>query len=142
MNNPRRTPLVARLSDHLSVLEVGIGTRTDVVADLAAAGVDVRATDVVDVTVPEGVRFRREDVTTVTDPDDFHRVSAVYALNCPPELHRPIRDLANRLGVPFYFTTLGHEQPIIPVDRETLVGDDDRPFTLYVAATDRPGTRR
>lgn len=110
-------------------------------ADLAAAGVDVRATDIVDVDPPAGVRFRREDVTTVDDLDEFHRVDAVYALNCPPELHRPIRDLAVGLGVPFLFTTLGHDRPIVPVERETLLDQEDRPVTLYVAATDAPGSR-
>lgn len=110
-------------------------------ADLAAAGVDVRATDIVDVDPPAGVRFRREDVTTVDDLDEFHRVDAVYALNCPPELHRPIRDLAVGLGVPFLFTTLGHDRPIVPVERETLLDQEDRPVTLYVAATDGPGSR-
>lgn len=139
MNTPSRAALVERLSDYGRLLEVGIGARTAVAASLAAAGHDVRATDVVDVDVPEGVRFRGEDVTRVATPDAFHDVDVVYALNCPPELHHPVRDLANALGVPFCFTTLGHDQPAVPVTRETLVDEAGRPFTLFVANADRPG---
>lgn len=139
MNEPRHPSLVERLSDRRRLLEVGIGARTEVAAGLAAAGHDVRATDVVDVDVPAGVRFRREDVTRVETPDSFHEVDVVYALRCPPELHRPVRDLATALGVPFVFTTLGHDQPAVPVTRETLVDADGRPFTLFVADATRPG---
>lgn len=139
MSAPRRPSLIERLSDHRRLLEVGIGARTGVAASLAAAGRDVRATDVVDVDVPAGVRFRREDVTRVETPDAFHEVDAVYALRCPPELHRPVRDLATALGVPCYFTTLGHDQPAVPVTRETLVDETGRPFTLFVADATHPG---
>ena len=155
MNTLRCPALVARLSDHPRLLEVGVGRRTGVAAGLVAAGADVRATDVVDVDVPEGVRFRREDVTDVDPPevddegndaapvaDEFYRVDAVYALNCPPELHRPILDLAASLSVPFYFTTLGHDQPAIPVDRETLTDEEGRAFTLFVADASHPSVRR
>lgn len=121
---------------------MGIGGRTAVAASLAAAGHDVRASDVADVDVPEGVRFRREDVTRVESPDELHEVDAIYALNCPPELHRPILDLATELGVPFLFTTFGHDQPSVPVTRETLIDETDRPFTLFVADATHPAGRR
>jgi hypothetical protein len=129
------------LADSESLLEVGIGDRIGVAAGLVRAGADVRATDVRPIDVPEGVRFRVEDVTAVEEPDPFHRVETVYALNCPPELHRPIQDLAESVGARFCFTTLGHDQPAIPVERETLAAERDPDdagagtvrVTLYVA---------
>ena len=127
--------IVGRLRGEGRVLEVGIGDRTGVAARLVDAGVDVRATDVRPIAVPEGVRFRVEDVTTVDEPDAFHRVDTVYALNCPAELHRPIRDLAAAVGATFRFTTLGYEEPSIPVERETLGGGDTPRLTLYTATT-------
>jgi len=140
---PRSTDsqLVSRLADADSLLEIGIGDRTGVAAALAQKGADVRATDVRPVEVPEGVRFRVEDITTVAEPEPFHRVEAIYALNCPPELHRPIQELAGAVGATFYFTTLGHDQPSVPVEREHLTAerDPDDPGagtvrrTLYVA---------
>jgi len=133
--------IVRRLRDEERVLEVGIGDRTGVAARLVDAGVDVRATDVRSVSVPDGVRFRVEDVTAVDEPDAFHRVDAVYALNCPAELHGPIRDLAAAIGATFRFTTLGYEQPSITVERETLGGGDTPRLTLYTATT-RDGARR
>ena len=124
--------IVRRLRDADRLLEVGIGDRTGVAAGLADAGADVRATDVVEVAVPDGVRFRVEDVTTVDDPDEFHRVDVVYALNCPPDLHRAIRDLAERVGAEFRFTTLGYDEPAIPVRRESLTEGETR-VTVYTA---------
>lgn len=141
MPRPTNPPLVRRLSHAERLLEVGIGDRTDVAAGLVAAGADVRATDVQPVAVPDGVTFRVEDVTAVETIEPFHRVETVYALNCPPELHRPIRDLAEQVGATFVFTTLGHDQPAIPVERETLTAhrNPDDPgsgtvrVTLFVA---------
>lgn len=132
-------PLIVRqLRGVDRLLEVGIGGRTGVAAALADAGADVRATDVVEQSVPEGVRFRVEDVTTVDDPDEFHRADVVYALNCPPDLHRPIRDLAERVGATFRFTTLGYDEPAIPVRRESLTEGENR-VTFYTA---EPGQNR
>jgi uncharacterized UPF0146 family protein len=119
-------PLIVRRLSHADrLLEVGIGDRHGVAAGLVAADADVRATDVRAVAVPGDIRFRVEDVTTVDSPDEFHQVDVIYALNCPPELHEPIRSLAERVGATFAFTTLGHDQPAIPVDRETLTGETD-----------------
>ena len=129
--------LVSRLSDADTLLEVGIGDRSGVAAGLAATGADVHATDVQPVAVPEGVCFRVEDVTAVEALDDFHEVDVVYALNCPPELHRPLCDLARRVDATCYFTTLGADQPTVPVEREQLtdtVDGDPVRVTLYVAA--------
>ena len=125
--------IVRRLRGESTLLEVGIGDRTGVAAGLVATGADVRATDVYPVSVPEGVRFRVEDVTAVEAPEEFHRVDTVYALNCPPELHRPIADLAASVGATFVFTTLGYDEPTIPVEREQLGGGDAPRVTLYTA---------
>lgn len=132
MERATDTLIVRRLRDADRLLEVGIGDRSGVAAGLAAAGADVRATDVVEVAVPDGVRFRLEDVTSAEDADEFHRVDVVYALNCPPDLHRPIRDLAERVGATFCFTTLGFDEPAIPVRRESLLDGDIR-TTFYTA---------
>ena len=140
MGRTTDAPLVSRLAALGRLLEVGIGNRTGVAAGLVAAGADVRATDVREVTVPDGVRFRVEDVTSVEEPDSFHDVEAVYALNCPPELHRPLRALAAAVGADCYFTTLGGDPPAIPVESEQLVETvDGAPvrITLYVASPER-----
>ncbi|WP_439028559.1 UPF0146 family protein [Haloarchaeobius sp. DT45] len=118
-----------------AAVEVGIGNRTDVAAGLVARGVRVTATDVHERAVPDGIRFVRDDVT---DPDlDVYRdAGVVYALNLPPELHRPGWEVATRADADFVFTTLGGDQPAIPVQRETIPGD-----TLYVAR-EAPGAGR
>ncbi len=144
---PPTASLVSRLADAGRLLEVGIGDRPGVAAGLVAAGADVRATDVRRVAVPPAVRFRVEDVTQVGSVDEFHEVETVYALNCPPELHEPVRTIAARVDATFLFTTLGHDQPEIPVERETLTGEPgavDEPaqaITLY-RANPREATRR
>ncbi|MCT9095420.1 UPF0146 family protein [Haloarchaeobius sp. HME9146] len=115
------------LAKYEAVVEVGIGNRTDVAACLAERGVRVTATDIHDRSVPEGVRFVRDDVTA-PDLDVYRDAEVLYALNLPPELHRPVWDVAKRVGADFVFTTLGGDQPAIPVDRETIPGD-----TLYLA---------
>jgi uncharacterized UPF0146 family protein len=63
-------------------------------------------------------------------PGTLYDVDAVYALNLPPELHRPARDVAHAAGAECCFTTLGGDQPAVPVERVTLPRE-----TLYVAKT-------
>lgn len=140
MSRPTDPLIVRRLRDADRLLEVGIGDRGGVAAGLVAAGADVHATDVYPVSVPDGVRFRVEDVAAVESPDSFHRVDVIYALNCPPELHRPIRKLAETVGAEFRFTTLGFDEPSIPVRRETLT-EGDRRVVLYTAEYRRIGER-
>jgi uncharacterized UPF0146 family protein len=122
-----RDALVERLSRFETLVEVGIGRRTDIAAALADAGRQVYATDLHPREVPDGVTDVCDDVT---DPasDVYARADAIYALNLPPELHRPVLDVAREHDVPFYFTTLGADQPAVPVERETLPGE-----TLFLA---------
>ncbi|AXG05931.1 hypothetical protein DU500_05455 [Haloplanus rubicundus] len=129
-----RTELAARLATYDRLVEVGIGRRPEVAAALVDAGCDVTATDVFDAPVPEGVRLVRDDVVERAEGLDGHplpdhyRVDAVYGLNLPAELQSPARDVARAAGADFLFTTLGFEEPVIPVACET-VGTE----TLYVA---------
>ncbi|WP_129114454.1 UPF0146 family protein [Halegenticoccus tardaugens] len=135
-----RDALAARLARYDRLVEVGVGRRPDVAAALAAAGKSVTATDVYDRPVPDGVRFVRDDVVARSereDPGERYRVDAVYALNLPPELHRPTRRVARAAGADFLFTTLGHDEPTVPVRREA-VGRE----TLFVALDGRSGNRR
>jgi uncharacterized UPF0146 family protein len=123
-----RDAIVARLSDADVVVEVAIGTRTVIAASLADRGVDVTATDVRDRTVPTGVTFERDDLT---EPDlaIYRGADVLFAQNLPAELQRPAREVATAVEATLHFTTLGAEQPVIDVTRETAPGE-----TLYRAA--------
>ncbi|WP_255192293.1 UPF0146 family protein [Natronobeatus ordinarius] len=115
--------------DH--VLEVGIGRRTGVASGLVERGGTVTATDVYPRDVPAGVRFVEDDVV---DPDlaVYEDADVLFARNLPPELHRPVRDVARQVDADCCFTTLGGDQPAVPVKRVTIPGD-----TLYVARASR-----
>ena len=120
-------PLLDTLSIYDRVIEVGIGRRTDVAAALVDEDVSVTATDVHNRDVPDGVRFVRDDIV---DPDSsiYTDAEAIYALNLPPELHRPTLEVAHTADAVFLFTTLGGDQPAVPVERRTI-----ETGTLYVA---------
>jgi uncharacterized UPF0146 family protein len=111
------------------LVEVGVGRRTDVAGALAASGRTVTATDVRERDVPEGVEFVVDDVTD-PDPAVYADVDAVYALNCPPELQRALVAVAEQAGAACLFTTLGGDQPAVPVERRTV-----ETGTLFVAGT-------
>jgi uncharacterized UPF0146 family protein len=140
-----RRSTVAALTDYLArydrVVEVGIGRRTAVAEALTRADTDVAVTDVHSRTVPESVRFVEDDIVARArsrEPvPDVYDVDAVYALNLPPELHRPTRDVAHRAGADFLFTTLGGDHPAVSVDAVTL--DEE---TLYVAVPTGRRVRR
>jgi hypothetical protein len=126
-----KTALADRLARHDRLVEVGVGRRPDVAAALAERGREVTATDVHERPVPDGVRFRRDDVVDASrrdDPGPTYHADALYALNCPPELQRPLVDVARAVDAVCYFTTLGGDPPVVPVARETLPDD-----TLFVA---------
>ncbi|WP_097008535.1 UPF0146 family protein [Natronoarchaeum philippinense] len=123
--------LVERLARFERVVEVGVGRRPGVAAALADAGVDVTATDVVARETPASVQFVRDDVTDPTR-SVYADADAVYALNAPPELHRPCAEIARAVDAAFLFTTLGYDQPAISAERETLPNE-----TLFVARRTR-----
>ncbi|MFC7204656.1 UPF0146 family protein [Haloferax namakaokahaiae] len=131
MRNSLRDAIAAQLADYERVLEVGIGRNPDVAESVAARGVEVTAVDVREFPVPDGVRLVIDDVFSRADAaglGPYAGVDVVYALNLPIELHRPVASIARRAGAEFYFTTLGYDEPSIPVRRISLDGD-----TLYVA---------
>lgn len=121
VNGSTRDAIVDRLRRYDRVVEVGIGRRTDVAAALAGT-TRVTATDVVDRPVPAGVRFVRDDVAD-PDPVVYADAGAIYALDLPPELHRPTLAVAREHGAAFGFTTLGTDPPAVPVRPETLPGE-------------------
>lgn len=131
----QRGAIVDYLSAYDHVLEVGIGRRTDVAAGLVERGVTVTATDVHPREVPDGVRFVEDDVV---DPDVsvYADADVIFASNLPPELHRPALEVARRVDADCCFTTLGGDQPAVPVRRVTVPGD-----TLYVARAEARGDR-
>ena len=128
--------IVSRLDGYGRAVEVGVGRRPEVAAGLAARGVDVVATDVHRCEVPPGVSFAREDVTD-PDPARYESADVVYALRCPPELQRPLRDAARLGDADCFFTTLGADPAVVPAEPETLDG-----VTLFRARSDGhgPGT--
>jgi hypothetical protein len=126
--------IVSRLCGYGRAVEVGVGRRPAVAAGLADRGVDVVATDVHPRETPPGVTFAREDVTD-PDPTRYERADVVYALRCPPELQRPLREAARLGGADCFVTTLGSDPTVVPVDPETLAGT-----TLFRVRTDGPGT--
>ncbi|SER26799.1 UPF0146 family protein [Natrinema salaciae] len=115
------------LTEYEQVVEIGIGRRTELARALADRGVSVTATDVYDRDVPDGVGFVRDDVVD-PDPSVYAGADAVYARNLPPELHRPALAVARDAEADFLFTTLGGDQPAVPVERKTV-----EEGTLYVA---------
>ena len=121
MRPATRDALVDHLARYERLVEVGVGERPDVAGALSKRA-SVTATDVHDRPVPAGVRFVTDDVT---DPDVavYRDAEALYALNLPPELHRPTWTLARRVDADFWFTTLGGDGPAIPADPETLPGE-------------------
>ena len=111
--------LVDRLARYDNLVEVGVGSRPGVAAALADRGRTVTATDVHERNVPAGVRFVRDDVTD-PDPAVYRAADAVYALNCPPELQRPLSAAARAAAADCLFTTLGTDPAVVDATPETL----------------------
>jgi uncharacterized UPF0146 family protein len=146
-----RQALIEELVRYNRLLEVGIGNRPGVARGLAERGHDVVA---IDVSVGERTRAAASgsdeptgsgslravegDVLALSERADGEAASAnwstaaefdaVYACNLPAELQRPTVALAERLDVACLFTTLGFEEPTVPVRRRSLPGT-----TVYVA---------
>ena len=129
--------LADRLAGYDSLLEVGVGRRPDIAAALADAGSRVVAIDVDPEVVAEARAGAQTDVTVIhadvvslADQQQLpfeYDVDAVYARNLPAELQRPSQQLARRVDADLLFTTLGFEEPVIPVERDHLERD-----VLYV----------
>lgn len=119
------------MNDHLAgyerAVEIGVGRRSDPARALSERGVSVTVTDIYDRDVPEGIRFVRDDIVD-PDPGVYEDADVVYARNLPPELHRPALEAARSADADFVFTTLGGDQPAVPVERKTIAAG-----TLYVA---------
>ena len=129
MHTEPSVALVDRLGEYDSLVEVGIGDRPAVAAALADRGRTVTATDVADRGAPTGVWFVRDDVTDPT-PAVYRDADAVYALNCPPELQRPLSAVAATADADCLFTTLGADPTVVDADPETLPR-----HTLFEATT-------
>ncbi|QZY02012.1 hypothetical protein K6T36_11930 [Halobaculum roseum] len=145
VSDDRRAAVRRKLAGFGRLCEVGIGVRHEVAAGLADDGRAVTATDVVDRDPPEGVEFVRDDIVAAgdraadgsgadrSDPGDalgdHYRVDCVYALNCPPELHRPLVRVAAAVDAACCFTTLGGDPPAVDATPLALPGGD----TLHVA---------
>jgi uncharacterized UPF0146 family protein len=128
----RDTGLVDRLSGYASAVEIGVGRRPEVASGLADAGVSVTATDVVDREVPPSVSFVRDDVVAASerdDPGEIYEADLLYGLNLPPELHRPVLDVAGAVDADFLFTTLGGDPPAVRCETEAITDGE----TLYIA---------
>lgn len=123
--------LVDLLSDYESVVEVGVGERFDVAERLAAAGVDVTVTDVQTRSVPAGLHFVRDDVTDPT-LGVYEGAAVIFAQRLPPELQRPVLDVAEAVDAACFFTTLGGDPAVVPATPLTVESG-----TLYEASTRR-----
>ncbi|OYR55306.1 hypothetical protein DJ73_02455 [Halorubrum sp. Ea1] len=156
MVSPPRLALVEELARHDRLLEVGVGDRPGIARSLAERGRDVVAIDVAvgeralatareteAATVAGSLRAVEADVLALAaatdaeagaeaDSTEGHptegEFDAVYACNLPAELQRPTVALAERLDAACLFTTLGFEEPTVPVGRRSLSGT-----TVYVA---------
>ncbi|WP_073306571.1 UPF0146 family protein [Halobaculum gomorrense] len=147
MSDDRRAAVRRKLAAFGRLCEVGIGRRHGVAAALASDGRAVAATDVIERETPPGVAFVRDDIVAAADraaagrtaprddpgepgaPGDHYRVDCVYALNAPPELHRPLLRVADAVDAACCFTTLGGDPPAVDATPLALSGGD----TLYVA---------
>ncbi|SEW17051.1 UPF0146 family protein [Natrinema salifodinae] len=129
MARSHRNPdvIIDYLTEYERIVEVGIGRRTGLASALVDRGVSVTATDVHERDVPDGVRFVRDDIVD-PDPSVYADADAIYARNLPPELHRPALETAREAAADFLFTTLGGDQPAIPVEQRTV-----ETGTLYLA---------
>lgn len=116
-----REALVDRLASYETVIEVGIGARTDVATALARH-TKVIAVDVQECSVPPGIPFVRDDITA-PQSDVYARGDAIYALNCPPELQRPLWSVARDVDADCLFTTLGGDPALVDAESETLPGE-------------------
>ncbi|MFB6266212.1 MAG: UPF0146 family protein [Halodesulfurarchaeum sp.] len=112
--------LVELLAPYGRLVEVGIGERPGLAADLVARGATVTATDIESRSVPEGISFVRDDIT---DPrrSIYRDAEAIYARRLPPELQRPTLSVSRAVGADLLFTTLGGDSTVIPATPRSVV---------------------
>ncbi|WP_050031876.1 UPF0146 family protein [Halorubrum halophilum] len=159
MVSPIRRAIVDELAEYDRLVEVGVGDRPAVARALAERGCRVVAVDIEpgdraqavardtrDETIEGSLRACQGDVLAlaegadesgigpIADADGRVATDAVYACNLPAELQRPTVSLADRLGAVCVFTTLGFEEPVVPVRRRSVEGT-----ALYVARDDEGG---
>ena len=102
----------------------------------------VRAADVLEVLVQGGQVQPERDEGRMDAPPRVPASRERLVERVPevrqPELHRPLRAFARRVGADCFFTTLGTDQPAVPVERaqltDTVDGEPVR-VTLYTAET-------
>ena len=146
-----RQALADELARYDRLLEVGVGNRPGVARSLAERGREVVAVDVAlgaralaaadetdAASVAGSLRAVEGDVLALAEragdeaePPGWLTaadVDAVYACHLPAELQRPTVALADRLDAACLVTTLGFEEPTVPVRRRSLPGT-----TVYVA---------
>lgn len=122
-----------RVADYISahydgrVVEVGVGSNTQVADILRRRGHDVVVTDIEDHS-HEG--FVQDDVTN-PDLRVYEDASLIYSVRPPYELHGALQDLAEVVGVDLLIVPLSGEDS--PLDYE-LQNHDGRP--LYLVETD------
>ncbi|WP_252699807.1 UPF0146 family protein [Natronosalvus vescus] len=119
--------LIEKLAAYDALVEIGIGRRTGVASALLEGGCSVVATDIQHREVPDDLPFVLDDVTDPTLAR-YADADALYALNLPPELHRPTLEVARAVDADFLFTTLGGDPPLVQVERVALPRE-----TLFVA---------
>jgi len=148
---PASRDIAAALAGYDGLLEVGVGRRPAVARRLAAehgrpvvaVDVDAAALDAIRDDLPDAVTLREADVLALADRAERGgtglpgSVAAVYAVNLPAELQRPTARLAAALDADCRFTTLGFEEPVVPVERRRLGGEP-----LYSVAGDPNRDRR
>lgn len=133
MSQSSPEPLLDLLAAYDTLVEIGIGRRTDLAEALADRGATVTATDIEQCRVPEPVEFVLDDVT---DPDRtiYEDAEALYARRLPPELQRPTWELARDVGAACLFTTLGGDPALVPAETKTTPEG-----TVHVSFRGEPG---
>jgi uncharacterized UPF0146 family protein len=137
VSDDHRAAVRRKLAAFGRLCEVGIGARHEVAAALASDGRAVAATDVVEREPPADIAFVRDDIVAAAaraaaanDTVGAHyRGDCVYALNVPPELHRPLVRVAATVDAACCFTTLGGDPAAVDTTPLALPGGD----TLYIA---------
>lgn len=88
------------------IVEVGVGENPTVAQELRNRGFTVVVTDIEERS-HDG--FILDDVTD-PDPSIYNDASLVYSIRPPPELHKPLKDVAARAGADLLIAPFGNEE--------------------------------